>query len=163
MFTAVRYTLAFATIASVALGSAAAETLSEDLQPCPTGAVSVYFAPGANLPSDETIDLINRVGEVASGCDADGVDIVAWVDPAEAEGAMALALDRLKLVAAHLGESGLAADRMRVGARVQAGPARIGPAARNVRIIIRDRNAVQRTDTPPPTRVPETVTSPEAI
>ena len=158
-----RQVVAFATFASALLGSAAAETAADDAATCPTGAVSVYFAPGESLASDETVNLIGRVGEEAARCHAAGVDIVAWVDPAEGHDGMFLALERLKLVTGRLGESGLASDRMRVGARVQVGPERTGPGSRNVRITLRDDDAVRRTDTTPPAPVRKPGMTPDAI
>lgn len=121
---------------------------------CPTGAVSVYFAPGESLASDETVGLIGRVGEVAEDCNAAGVDIVAWVDPAEGDEGMGLALERLKLVARRLGEGGLPSEQMRVGARVQAGPEHSGLGARNVRIILREQEGVTQAETTPVIRQP---------
>lgn len=149
MYSYGRRTLALAAFA-LAILPATAETAVDEPMQCPTGAVSVYFAPGESLASDETVDLIGRVGEVAADCRAAGVDIVAWVDPAEGAAGMGLALERLKLVAQHLGEGGLPPEQMRVGARVQTGPEHSGLGARNVRIILREQDGVTRADTTPP-------------
>lgn len=159
----IRQIFAHAILAAALSGFAAAETVTDDAATCPAGAVSVYFAPGESLASDETVNLIGRVGAVAVECHVEGVDIVAWVDPAEGQDGMSLALERLKLVTGRLGESGLTSDRMRVGARVQAGPERFGPGSRNVRIILRDDDTLTRTDTKPPAPVRQHQVAPEAI
>ncbi len=158
-----RHTLAIAAFTLTWAAPCLAESAVEGASSCPTGAVSVYFAPGESLASVETVDLIGRVGEVATECNADGVDLVAWVDPAEGQAAMSLALDRLKLVSQRLSDSGLASGRMRVGARVQVGPERTGPGARNVRIILRDSDAMTRTETAPAETPRKPVIAPNAV
>lgn len=146
----VHHILAIGALASAFGLSAATETASEPMDTCPAGAVSVYFAPSEILASNETVDLIGRVGGLAAACQADGIDLVAWVDPAEGQSGMTLALERLQLVSRQLVESGVNTARMRVAARVQSDSDAGGPGARNVRIILREGASVKRADNPPP-------------
>lgn len=140
-----------------------AEPTAEPTDSCPAGAVSVYFAPSESAASSETNELIARVGDLAASCDAGGVDVIAWIDPSEGQSGMMLALDRLRLVAEQLVQSGVKAERMRVGASLQDQTAPAGPAARNVRIILREGAAVKRADSPPPLVPQRVAPSPNAI
>lgn len=159
----VRSTLSTTAFSLVLGASAVAQTAAEPSDTCPAGAVSVYFAPSEILASNETVELIGRVGGLASACEAEGVDVVAWVDPAEGQSGMFLALERLKLVSRQLVESGVNAARMRVAARVQSDGEMGGPAARNVRIILREGASVKRADSPPPLAPTRPTLPPNAV
>ncbi len=152
-----------ASLSGAAASSASADAWDEPSDTCPAGAVSVYFAPSEILASNETVELIGRVGGLASACEAEGVDVVAWVDPAEGQSGMFLALERLKLVSRQLVESGVNAARMRVAARVQSDGEMGGPAARNVRIILREGASVKRADNPPPLAPTRPTLPPNAV
>lgn len=163
MTTFQRSALTLALFTSVLAGPAGADTAGEPTDSCPAGAVSVYFAPSEIVASNETVELIGRVGRAAAGCEADGVDLVAWVDPAEGQAGMLLALERLKMVSQRLLDNGVEAARLRVGARVQADPGATGPGSRHVRIMLREGASVKRADTPPALAPLRPVVPPNAV
>jgi hypothetical protein len=81
---------------------------------CPRDPVSVYFAAGDITASPQTQAVLGKVKEAAGECAADRFDIVAHVDAAEGDLALALALERLKSVADQLVALGLPAMQIRV-------------------------------------------------
>ena len=163
----IRATFAFLAFAALfaAAPSVRAETAAEaeDVLTCPAGAVSVYFAEGVSLVSEETRSLIGKVGETARACDAGTVDLIAWVDPGEGGGALSLALDRLKIVAAELGAQGLPLERLRIAARTASG-ADASPGPRNVKIFIRGASELTPAGrNAPPPRAPALAGAPRGV
>jgi hypothetical protein len=109
-----RFVMIGAAIGLMAGASARADTPKPAPSACPRGPVSIYFATGDVTPSPQTQAVLGKVSETAGDCAADRFDIVAHVDAAEGEHALALALDRLKLVADELVLLGLPASQIRV-------------------------------------------------
>lgn len=110
-----RSALICATLGAVAGAAMAhAETPAAGPGACPRGPISIYFAAGDVIPSPQTQAVLGKVRETAGECAADRFDIVAHVDSAEGEHALALALERLKLVADQLVALGLPASQIRL-------------------------------------------------
>lgn len=96
-------------------GAAAhADTPASPPSSCPRGPVSIYFSTGDITASPQTQAVLGKVRETAGECAADRFDIVAHVDAAEGEHALALALERLKLVVEQLVSLGLPAGQIRL-------------------------------------------------
>lgn len=119
---------------------------------CPRGPVSIYFASGDVTASPQTRALLGKVGETIGSCQPDHVDLVARVridargDIAEGDSAMAIALERLTLVADDLVAHGLPADRIRVSA-LAAEPGE-APPLNQVEIVFRKDGDTPLVDTP---------------
>lgn len=119
---------------------------------CPRGPVSVYFASGDVTASPQTRALLGKVGETVGSCQPDHVDLVARVhidahgDIAEGDSAMAIALERLTLVADDLVAHGLPADRIRVSA-LAAEPGEV-PPLNQVEIVFRKDGDTPLVDAP---------------
>jgi hypothetical protein len=85
---------------------------------CPRGPVTVYFASGAATATPQIEALIGKIGDTATTCEADRVDLVAHIDPGvDGEEAASLALERLKMMMKDLVAHGLPADRIRLSAQ----------------------------------------------
>jgi hypothetical protein len=118
---------AIAGIHLVSAGAAAAQTVepATAADACPRNILKIYFASGDVNASPETEALIGRIGETASTCGPDNLDLVAHFDVSvDGDRAVSLALERLARVADDLVAQGISADRIRVAARaVKAGEA----------------------------------------
>ena len=118
---------AIAAIHLVSAASAAAQTADPAAadDACPRNALKIYFASGDVNASPQAEALIGRIGETASTCGPDHLDLVAHFDIAVDGGrAVSVALERLARVADNLVAQGISADRIRVAARaVKAGEA----------------------------------------
>jgi hypothetical protein len=85
---------------------------------CPRGGLSVYYARGEASPSEQAVLLIARIGEEASRCQPDGIDLVTEIDgDRDGEGAISLAMARLNNVAEKLVAGGYPVDRIRLAAQ----------------------------------------------
>lgn len=85
---------------------------------CPRGRLSIYFASGDVNASPQAQLLIGRIGDTASTCNPDGVDLVARIDAAvDGERAVSIALARLGKVADDLVAMGVPAGRIRIAAQ----------------------------------------------
>jgi len=61
---------------------------------------------------------MGKIGETATSCEPDHIDLVAHFDPsADGQRAVAVALERLSTVAADLVSQGFSADRIRIAAQ----------------------------------------------
>jgi hypothetical protein len=111
----------------VSAGAAAAQTVEPATanDACPRNILKIYFASGDVNASPETEALIGRIGETASTCGPDNLDLVAHFDVSvDGDRAVPLALERLARVAEDLVSQGISADRIRIAARaVKAGEA----------------------------------------
>lgn len=89
---------------------------------CPRDALTVYYARGEAMPSEQARIILSKIGDDAKRCRPDAIDLVAGVN-AEGEGAQALtlALARLNGVAESLVHAGFPIERIRVAAQGQAG------------------------------------------
>src|ERR1041384_6512798 len=86
----------------VSAGAAAAQTVepATATDACPRNILKIYFASGDVNASPETEALIGRIGEAASACTPDNLDLVAHFDVSlDGERAVSLALERLARVA----------------------------------------------------------------
>jgi hypothetical protein len=84
---------------------------------CPRGPVALYFASGAITATPQVDALMGKIGDTATSCEADRIDIIAHIDPNVDGGrALLVSLERLKLLAGDLMEQGVPADRIRVAA-----------------------------------------------
>lgn len=90
---------------------------------CPRGVVKIYFASGDVTASPQAQALIGKIGETATSCEPDHIDLVTRFDPgADGDRAVALALERLSAVVTDLVSRGISADRIRISAQaVKAG------------------------------------------
>ena len=111
----------------VSAGAAAAQTVDPAAasDACPRNILKIYFASGDVSASPETEALIGRIGETASACGPDNLDLIAHFDVrVDGDRAVSLALERLARVAEDLVAQGISADRIRIAARaVKAGEA----------------------------------------
>jgi hypothetical protein len=97
-----------------AAGHAETPSPGANASACPRGPVSIYFSTGDVTPSPQTQAVLSKIRETAGECAADRFEIVAHVDAAEGEHALALALERLKRVADQLVSLGLPAAQIRL-------------------------------------------------
>jgi hypothetical protein len=101
-----------------AFSGADAQTSAATSASCPRGALRIYFASGGVTASPQAQALMGKIGETATSCQPDRIDLVAHFDPsADGERAVAVALERLSTVAADLVSQGFSADRIRVAAQ----------------------------------------------
>jgi hypothetical protein len=110
-------------ISAACVATAAAQTAPRDSEivSCPRGGLSVYYARGEASPSEQARLLIARIGEEASRCQPEGIDLVTEVDTErEGEGAIRIAMARLNSVAEELTAGGYPADRIRLAAQASA-------------------------------------------
>src|SRR5689334_21088374 len=118
---------AIAGIHLISAGAAAAQTVEPATasDACPRNILKIYFASGDVNASPETEALIGRIGEAASTCTPDNLDLIAHFDVrVDGDRAVSLALERLAKVADDLLAQGISADRIRIAARaVKAGEA----------------------------------------
>ena len=108
-------------LAALPFGMAAAQNAHADASPAPcTGErVSIYYARGEAQPTLQALDLIEHIGDEASRCKPDGIDLVTDIDTSAEGGdtqAITLALARLNSVAKALIANGVPADRIRMAA-----------------------------------------------
>jgi hypothetical protein len=112
--------LALTGVHLVSLAPAAAQevTAQPAVDLCPSNALRIYFASGAVTVSPQTEALIGKIGETASSCAADHLDLIAHFDT-EADGkrAVAVALERLALITDDLIAKGISPDRIRIAVR----------------------------------------------
>ena len=97
-----------------------AQTVARDSESvsCPRGGLSVYYARGEASPSEQAMLLIDRIGDDASRCRPDGIDIVTEIDTdRDGEDAIRLAMSRLNNVADSLVEDGYPIQRIRLAAQ----------------------------------------------
>ena len=101
---------------------------------CPHAPVSIYFASGDVNGSPEALALLVRIGDTATRCEADTIDLIAHIDPsADGDRAVTVALERLNKVARDLIARGLPAGRIRIAARApEPGEPVAGPNQINV-------------------------------
>ena len=101
---------------------------------CPHAPVSIYFASGDVTGSPEVLALLVRIGDTATRCEADTIDLIAHIDPqADGDRAVTVALERLNKVARDLIARGLPAGRIRIAARApEPGEPVAGPNQINV-------------------------------
>jgi hypothetical protein len=129
--------------------NAAAQTSSEA---CPRSPVSIYFASGDVTGSPEAEALLVRIGDTATHCEADTIDIIAHIDPrVDGDRAVTVALERLNKVARDLIARGLPAGRIRIAARApEPGEPVVGP--NQIKIVIR-KSEETPVAPPPPSRL----------
>jgi outer membrane protein OmpA-like peptidoglycan-associated protein len=130
-------------------GGAAAQTASDS---CPPAPLSIYFASGDIKASPQTEALIVRIGDTATRCQADTIDLVAHIDfKVDGERAVTIALERLAKVAHDLVARGLPADRIRVAARA---PMKGEPVAgpNQINVLIRKSEGATQPAAPGPAR-----------
>jgi hypothetical protein len=125
MMRALLLTCATAGLLALASAGAGAQTAagSNTAASCPRGALKIYFASGDVTASPQAQALIGKIGDTATSCEPDHVDIVARFDPnMDGDRAVTVALERLSTVVADLVSRGLSVDRIRISARaVKAG------------------------------------------
>lgn len=111
-----------------AFSGASAQTAAGGVPSCPRGALKIYFASGDVTASPQAQALMGKIGETATSCEPDHIDLVAHFDPgADGERAVAVALERLWTIAADLMSQGLPANRIRIAAQaVKAGEVPVG-------------------------------------
>ena len=127
---------------------------------CPRGAVSIYFASGDATASPQAQALIGKIGETATSCQPDRVDLVARIDvTTDGDKAVAVALERLGNVAADLVSHGLSPDRIRVAALSAVNLQ--GPRLNQIDVLFSKDN--QPADEVPPPSPPPQYTSRDAI
>jgi outer membrane protein OmpA-like peptidoglycan-associated protein len=118
---------AIASIHLVCAAAAAAQVVDADASAdtCPRNALKIYFASGDVNASPQAEALIGKIGETATSCGPDHLDLVAHFDSGvDGERAVSVALERLARVADDLVAQGISPDRIRVAARaVKAGEA----------------------------------------
>lgn len=140
--------LAFSTL--LALSAASAIAQSPEAGPasatteasCPLGRLSIYYASGEAVASQQAEALIGLISEHAVACKADGLDLIARIDSrVDGDGALSLALKRLSDVADELVARGVPVDGIRVAAQAASSPA--APNINQIDVIFRK---VDRTD-----------------
>lgn len=116
---------------------------------CPRSPVSIYFASGDVTGSPEAHALLVRVGDTATRCEADTIDLIAHIDPqADGDRAVTVALERLNKIARDLIARGLPAGRIRIAARApEPGEPVAGP--NQINIVIRKSEDAPTTPQPP--------------
>ena len=69
-------------ISAACVASSAAQTVprESEVASCPRGGQSVYYARGEASPSEQATLLITRIGEQASRCQPDGIDLITEID-----------------------------------------------------------------------------------
>lgn len=124
MMRALLLTSATAGLLALASASAGAQTAQASnptanaAASCPRGVVKIYFATGDVTASPQAQALIGKIGETATDCEPDHIDIVARFDPkADGDRAITVALERLSMVVADLVSRGLSVDRIRIAAQ----------------------------------------------
>jgi hypothetical protein len=111
------------TVSAAFTTSSAAQTGPRDSEvaSCPRGGQSVYYARGEASPSEYATLLITRIGEQASRCQPDGIDLITEIDTErEGQAAIRIAMARLNNVADTLIAGGYPADRIRLAAQASA-------------------------------------------
>jgi hypothetical protein len=111
-----------------AFSDAEAQTSTATSATCPRGALKIYFASGGVTASPQAQALIGKIGETATSCEPDHIDLVAHFDPAvDGLRAVTVALERLSTVSADLVSQGFSASRIRIAAQaVKAGEVPVG-------------------------------------
>jgi len=107
-------------ITAVCAAPVAAQTAPQDseISSCPRGGLSVYYARGEASPSEQAILLIARIGDEASRCQPDGIDLITEIDSTrDGDIAIRVAMARLNNVAENLVAAGYPADRIRLAAQ----------------------------------------------
>jgi hypothetical protein len=119
---------------------------------CPRAPVSIYFASGDVNGSPEALALLVRIGDTATRCEADTIDLIAHIDPqADGDRAVTVALERLNKVARDLIGRGLPAGRIRIAARApEPGEPVAGP--NQINVVIRKSEDAPAAP-PPPSRL----------
>ncbi len=85
---------------------------------CRPSARTIYYPHGEATPTEQAELVISRIGEEATRCRPEAIDLVSRIDPgAEGANAVSLAMSRLNGVAEALVASGFPADRIRVAAQ----------------------------------------------
>lgn len=138
--------------AGLVLGSAGAMAQAASDASCPRAPVSIYFASGDVAGSPEAEALLVRIGDTATRCEADIIDITAHIDPgADGDRAVTVALERLNKVARELIARGLSAGRIRIAARApEPGEPVAGP--NQINVVIRKSEDAPAAP-PPPSRL----------
>lgn len=107
-------------LSAVFVASGAAQTAPRDSEivSCPRGGLSVYYARGEASPSEQGLLLITRIGDEASRCRPDGIDLITEIDSdRDGDAAIGLAMARLNNVAETLVAGGYPASRIRLAAQ----------------------------------------------
>ncbi len=144
-----------------ALPATAQAALDASADLCPRNALKIYFASGDVIASPQAEALIGKIGETASSCLPDNIDLVAHFDTvADGDRAVSVALERLSRVAADLVSRGISSDRIRIAARA----ARVGevPASslNQIDVLFRKADpAAAEPDEAPPASTVRTVQS----
>ena len=110
-------------VSAACVASSAAQTVprESEVASCPRGGQSVYYARGEASPSEQATLLITRIGEQASRCQPDGIDLITEIDTErEGQAAIRIAMARLNQVADALIAGGYPADRIRLAAQASA-------------------------------------------
>jgi hypothetical protein len=139
-----------------AVASAQKPSQSAGEASCPRAPVSIYFASGDVNGSPEALALLVRIGDTATRCEADTIDLIAHIDPnADGDRAVTVALERLNKVARDLIARGLPAGRIRIAARApEPGEPVAGP--NQINVVIRKSEEAQSTPATPSRLVPPT-------
>jgi hypothetical protein len=122
---------------------------------CPRGVVKIYFASGDVAASPQAQALIGKIGETASSCEPDHIDLVTRFDPSvDGDRAVAIALERLSAVVADLVSQGISVGRIRISAQaVKAGEYPAGHL-NQVDVLFRKAGETpEEADLPPPAPV----------
>ena len=137
------------------------QTVSAD-SACPRRPLSIYFASGQSTASPQAQALITKIGETATTCQPDRVDLIARINTAvDGQRALAVALERLNTVAADLVSHGLPADHIRVAAL----SAPQGPPLNQIDVLFSTvaKDGLSPEDTPKPASSSDRVVIEEAI
>jgi hypothetical protein len=139
----------------LALAPAGAQTSPQgkSVAACPRGVVKIYFASGDITVSPQAQALIGKIGETATSCEPDHIDLVTRFDPsADGDRAVAVALERLSTVVTDLVSRGISVDRIRISAQsVKAGEY---PAGHLNQVDVLFRKAGETADEPTPVPAP---------
>lgn len=158
----------FCTFALLATSAAAAQI--PEVKPssasaeasCPRGRLSIYYASGEAEASPQAEALIGLIGEHASSCNPDGLDLIARIDArVDGEQAIGVALQRLSAVAADLVSQGVPVDRIRVAAQADRTPD--APNLNQVDVIFRKADVTEAGNVAAPAAPPVRTASSDAI
>jgi hypothetical protein len=115
---------------------------------CPRGSASIYFGEGQSVASQESEELLLRVGKTAVDCHPVRIDLIAHLDPTEGNTALQLALERLHVVSSELAAQGLPPLSIRAATEDPAHNLSGGVTGRQVDIHLRSTVAPVGADQP---------------
>lgn len=107
-------------LAAIGASAAAAQppAVESEQVVCPRDALTIYYARGESVASEQAQVLISRIGVEAQQCRPDAIDLITAIDTSrEGDGALTVAMARLHGVAAALVADGFPAERIRIAAQ----------------------------------------------